>query len=166
MNPDEMIKTISALIRDALVAEYERGRQDKSNEIMAVIQGGSRVAIDVALPHRAVVEAKPPTQRNRIIADDDRQRAPRGLVPKFVTDTLRRHPGITPKEISELAQTGFEKMIKPASIRSQLNAGKNDGIYISNDGKWSLYIEAEGQSLTGKPSASNLNKGGDEMPPP
>lgn len=58
------------------------------------------------------------------------------------------------------AETDDERLIAPASIRSELNVGRSKGKYVDIDGQWNLAgdggsDEAEDQSMEVQTSASS-----------
>lgn len=86
---------------------------------------------------------------------EDRKRAPKGIVPKFLLRVLAEKPGLTPSKIYELRMGTYEEMIRPDSIRGELSTGARKGRYRTEAGKWFLVGEAGGHTLTGQPPASN-----------
>ena len=82
------------------------------------------------------------------------------MVPALVVRALSQSPGIKPAAILAHAENALERMIKPASIRSELNAGKKEGKYESKDGKWFLSGGAGGVSGKTPPPASESEQQG------
>jgi hypothetical protein len=163
MTSEHYAAEIISIIRKAEEAAYRRGYEegqaDKAAEIMKVLNAIPEIATD----HDESASTPSPSEGKKITDTTDiegRKRAPRGLVPKFISRVLTETPGLTPKEILESAQSDYERMIKPASIRSELRKP----MYESRDGRWYLVsVEAEGKSHEDEPSASeNNSKGGSD----
>lgn len=150
---------IAAIIRRAEAAAYERGKADAKRELLAFL--GQKDADISAAPSPQADDSDAPTDGQSRPADE-RQRAPKGIVPKFVKRVLGSVThGLSPQEMRAYAQDDFERMIKPASIRSELRNGRKAGRYIDRNGKWYLVSsEAEGGSGQDNPSASDDNNGG------
>lgn len=135
MADDDLHKQVLDLIRRAEHAAYERGKADAKRELLAFL--GARTAV--------FEDTHPPSLVNDTSAassTQERQRAPKGIVPKFVKRVLRQYAGprhgLTPQEIRTHAESEHEKMIKPASIRSELRNGRTAGRYREVHGRWFL----------------------------
>ncbi len=153
---------IAAIIRHVEAAAYERGKADAKREILkhlTSMDAESKAPVatkdhkgDVAVRTSGIDRVKPACER---------QRAPKGIVPKFVKRVLENEPGLTPKQIMSRADTDFEKMIKPASVRSELRSGAEKGEYINIDGLWEMadegFDEAGDSSHEDNSPASNTN---------
>lgn len=150
------MEEISAIIRRAETAAYERGKADAKREMLQHLTStDAEIKAPLGEQKRTDdIDSGKPTQ--------ERQRAPKGIVPKFVTRVLTDESGLTPKQIMTRATTDFEKMIKPASVRSELRSGSESGKYKSDNGTWSMadkgFDEAEGHSREDDPSTSNSNQ--------
>jgi hypothetical protein len=145
---------VSRAVAEAEARGYALGKADARREILAILNNEAPRAPatpPVARPVSAVVTDKPDVSH----APSGRKRAPKGIVPKFVTRVLTELPGLTPREIFALRIGADEEMIKPDSIRGELNLGSRSGRYRTQGGKWFLSSEAEGQSVVGQPSASD-----------
>ena len=93
----------------------------------------------------------------------DAKRAPKGSVPRFVEQVLRDRPGLTPPEILACAATDMERLIKLASIRTELRNGQRQGKYELNGGRWSLAAAgagAAGADETASPPATQGSEPG------
>lgn len=123
------------LICRAEEAAYERGKADAKRELLAFL--GAKVSMVSGEPKPSLI-SDASTDRPA----QERQRAPKGIVPKFIINVLRRHAsanrGLTAKKIVSHAETDFEKMIKIASIRGELRTGRNDGRFREDGGRWFL----------------------------
>lgn len=157
---DTYIDEIAAVLRRVEAAAYERGKADAKRELLRFLgadklqHSADTLVKEDSNPEPAVGQERPASTR---------QRAPKGLVPKFVKRVLGSvSHGLSPQEMRAYAEDEFERMIKPASIRSELRNGKKAGRYIDSNGKWFLVSsEAEGQSGNDDPSASDDNNGGE-----
>jgi len=67
-----------------------------------------------------------------------RRRAPKGIVPAFVSRVLGEAGPLTPAEVMGRARSADERMIKEVSVRNQLRKGEKSGAYKKAGGKWSL----------------------------
>lgn len=150
---------ISTIIRRVEAAAYERGRADAKREMLqhlTSISGESKAPVEAEA--KVDVTAAESAHGDNVKPAHERQRAPKGIVPKFVSRVLEQSHGLTPKQILDHAVTDFEKMIKPASVRSELRDGAKTGKYKSDNGLWSMadkgFDEAEDNALAGTPSAS------------
>ena len=140
---------------------HERGKSEVASDLLKMLTTvmASNEAPGVAVEAMAEVkEDVTDSKRERRRAPssiEDRLRAPRGIVPALVKRVLADGRGYFPKDILENAATDFERMVKAASIRSELNAGKEHGVYRTEDGKWFLSSEAEGvtSSKTAPPAS-------------
>lgn len=158
---DEIAAIISRATAEAEARGYERGQADAKREMLALLtrtSGG--VHQENSVPEGS---AERQLQNYSEIPADERKRAPKGIVPKFVTRVLAENPGLTPKEFLQFAVTEYEKMIKPESIRSELNAGKGKGRYRTEAGKWFPAEDAGGAAVAGKspPDPEQDEEGGD-----
>lgn len=156
---------ISAIIRRVEAAAekrgYERGLAEAKQALIAQITAFGAAPKEQDAPKRNVTEIAI-QERSSDRPAVQRQRAPKGIVGRFVTQVLSNEPGLSAKEIGERAETEFERMIKPGSIRGELRNGSKSGKYRTQDGKWFLSVEAGGQSLVGQPPASNHDQGDDD----
>lgn len=165
---------IAAILRRVEAAAYERGKADAKREILAHLTAmddgkAATAASDSDTSQREVASepSQPRPETAAVHPASERQRAPKGIVPRFVSHVLTNDPGRTPRSIQDRAETDMEKMIKLASIRSELRQGRDSGRYRDVDGRWYLVRdgeedEAEGQTVEAEPSASNSEQeGGD-----
>ena len=93
----------------------------------------------------------------------DASALPSGSVPRFVEQVLRDRPGLTPPEILACAATDMERLIKLASIRTELRNGRGQGKYELNGGRWSLAASgagAVGADETASPPATQGSEPG------
>lgn len=137
---------IAAILKRVEDGAYARGKEDAQKDLLAYL--------NTEAPSVKSTAAKPEKLEPRILTPvEARERAPKGIVPAFVTRVLSEHSGLTPKQILAHAETEFEKMIKPPSLRSELRNGKTQGRYANEFGRWSLISakkeEAEGHALQG-----------------
>ncbi len=138
---------VSALIAEIEAAAYARGQADARKEILDILG----VETSQAAPARKArgrprknVEA--PKRRA-----SGRKRAPKGSVPRFVERALHDRPGQSPQEILARASTDMERLIKLASIRTELRNGQNQGKYRSEEGRW--YHAGTGSAAAAAPAA-------------
>lgn len=149
MTTDNLHKQIADLVKRAEDAAYERGKADAKRELLAFLG---------AKPSMQSEPAKRPLASNSDIRrpPQDRQRAPKGIVPQFVRRVLSEHTKagqrLTPQEIIEHAETDFEKMIKVASVRGELRAGRDAGRYREIGGRWLLANGGEEKEEAETPS--------------
>ena len=145
---------------------YERGKSDAKRELLAFLGARDGEVADLPAANadaNNITQVCNPQRRDA----NERQRAPKGIVRKFVTRVLNESPGLTPQEMPDRATSDFERMIKVTSIRSELRNGRLQGRYQDDHGHWYLAsdgeeVEAEGKSLQGQPSASDSNSDGGE----
>ena len=158
MTDTAYIDEITAIVNREIRYAYERGKVDAKKEMLALLSAGDTAKA------RAIHTDDSGTQPEQ--SHKERQRAPRGIVPSFVKRVLDNASGLTAKEIQERAETDFELMIKPASIRSELRSGRLAGKYIEDHGRWFTIQpnqdEAEETSSQEESSASNSDKGGNK----
>jgi hypothetical protein len=160
---DTFIDHIAAIVRRAEAEAYERGKADAKRELLEF------------LGHKgAPTDVFPQTQENSITQGEpqqrsveERQRAPKGVARKLAMRVLYSTiGGMTPAEILKHASSDHEKMVKPASMRSELRNGKQETLYIDENGKWMLTetarirFEAEAQTVQARASASSDNNNG------
>ena len=142
---------------------YARGKADAKKDLLAYLSTQAPSVKPVA-PQPEKTETAERNKPRILTPAKARERAPKGIVPALVSRVLSKHSDLTPKEILAHAETEFERMIKPPSLRSELRNGRTEGRYHSEFGRWSLANtkneEAEGRALPDQPSASNANQGG------
>lgn len=172
------IDEMAAVLRRAEAAAYERGKADAKRELLEFL-GHKDGQIAAAPARQAEVSTQvDPQQHGQQRIDhqpeastsdrvEGRQRAPKGAARALAVRILKSAAiPMSATDILEKAETGFEKMIKPASMRSELRNGKREGLYTSHNGNWFLTeaardeIEAEGKDLDVQPSASDNNNNG------
>ena len=119
---------------EANVAEsYARGKEDAKRELMEFLNGKTQPAVELRKPTPVIVRDRP------VKPPGERQRAPKGSVVKFINRVLTSaDQGLTPQEIQTYASDEYERMIKVASIRGDLRAGRNAGRYNEQRGQWFL----------------------------
>jgi hypothetical protein len=159
------IDEISEIIRRIEAEAYERGKAAAKRELLAFL-GQKDATMTTSQDHPKEDSATSESQQQRPV--EDRQRAPKGIVPKFVKRVLASsRRGLNPHEILAMAEDDYERMIKLPSVRSELRLGR-DKRYWEQGGNWFLIREdggseeADGQLLHGEPSASVSNEGGSE----
>ncbi len=167
--PASATDRLSTIVAEIEAEAYARGQADARTELLNLLGAGT--------PQRAGPKASragsaksTPAQKRR---SSGRKRAPKGSVPRFVEQALRNHPGQTPQEILARAADDMERLIKLASIRTELRNGVKQGKYEQNGGRWFLAgadagageaptseppaetetVEAAQQAATGSPSA-------------
>ena len=155
---------IAATLVRAEAAAYDRGMKDGKREMLNEL-----TAIVEAKQLAARQDTEHQQSRSRAIEAgstrpaSDRKRAPKGIVGRLISRVLSSSPGLKPMEIIELAETDYEKMVQPPSLRNQLRRGLEQGQYRHAHGLWYLVDprkdEAEGSSSEELPSASNRNPG-------
>lgn len=153
------IEEIVEIIRRAEVDAYERGKVDAKRELLAFLGQKDETIAATAKPQ--AYDSRTSTDHQQRPAGE-RQRAPKGLVPKFIRRVLSESSKpLTPQEILDHASDDYERMIKPASIRSALRVGRESSELNEENGCWFLVSsEAEGRSGQDDPSASESNNGG------
>lgn len=132
---------LSALIAEIEAEAYARGQADARKELLDLLDAGTAER-GVAGQTRAR-RARPGARKRRA---SGRKRAPRGSVPRFVEQALRDGSGQTPQEILARAANKMERLIKLPSIRAELGAGRRQGRYELNDGRWYLAKSDAGQT--------------------
>ena len=156
---DQFAATIKRVEDDA----YARGKADAKKDLLAFLSTQAPSVKPVA-PQPEKTEAAERNKPRILTPARARQRAPRGIVPAFISRVLLKHSDLTPKEIRAHAETEFEHMIKPPSLRSELRNGRKQGRYCSEFGRWSMANtkneESEGDHETDAPSDSNDEQGG------
>lgn len=162
MTKNTPLEQIAAILRHAEAEAYERGRADERRELFLYLTAEAP-SLKTTVNKR--LEGRPREQSTGSSSPElagTRKRAPKGTVGKLVRRALSVHPGLTPNEILARAESEFEKMIKPASIRGELRSGLSAGRYQRLRGRWSLVNtneKAEGQASQLRPSASNHSQG-------
>ena len=130
--PESAADRLSALVSEMEAAAYARGMTDARKEILAALGASAKAA---PRPRRSGSAATLPAGKARTGGG---RRAPKGTVRALVERALRDRPGSTPQEILDAAATDGERLVKLASIRIELYAGRREGRYESRDGRWSL----------------------------
>ena len=152
---------LAALIAEIEADAYARGQADARQELLdALGSGGIRPARGKASRGKAAKMDAAPKRRA-----SGRKRAPKGSVPRFVEQSLRDRPGLTPPEILERAATDMERLIKLPSIRTELRNGRRQGKYELSGGRWSLAVsspEAGGTEEAPSPEAAPGSESGEE----
>lgn len=123
---EDIIAAEQHRLENVLRAAYEAGKADAKAEMLMVLSGEGPTSSTVG---------------DRGDETSERKRAPKGLPRKFTKRVLFENQiigGITPQNIVDAAVTEHEKMIAVSTIRSELRKGREDGIYIENDGFWLL----------------------------
>ena len=155
---DEFDAAIKRIEDDA----YARGKADAKKDLLAYLSTQAPSVKPVA-PQPEKTEAAGRNKPRMLTPASARERAPRGIVLAFVSRVLSKHSDLTPKEILAHAETEFERMIKPPSLRSELRNGRKQGRYHSEFSRWSLTKtkneETEGNPSQDQPSAPNSNQG-------
>lgn len=132
--PASTADRLSTLVAEIEAEAYARGKADARMELLNLLGAGTRQRAE----HKASRggTAKPTPTRNR--RSSGRKRARKGSVPRFVEQALRAQPGQTPPEILARAADDMERLIKLASIRTELRNGRKQGKYEQNGGRWFL----------------------------
>ena len=156
---------LAAIIKRAEDGAYARGRADANKDLLAHLSAQATPAKRAApQPEKTLTKGEEKAIPRIRPLEGVRLRAPRGVVPAFVSRVLSKQPNVTPKEILAHVETEFERMIKPPSLRSELRNGRKQGRYRSEFGRWSLANtkneEPEGGPATETPSDSNDDNGG------
>ena len=160
---DEIANTLAR----AEAAAYERGKEDGRQECLDELIANAR-----ARQQAARQDTEPQAPRNNVRPAGgarpafDRRRAPRGSVRELIRRALSSRPGLVPADILAEAETDYERMIQPASVRNELRRGRAAGRYRRSRGHWYLAEagndEAEGNPSQDQPSASNSSQGGSD----
>ena len=132
-------KRVSALIAEIESEAYARGKADARKELLDVL-GAAEGRTAPAKARRGKGSAKAAAKRRA----GGSKRAPRGSVPRFVQRVLREHPGSTVAEITGHAAGETERSIKLGSIGVELNNGRQQGRYVSENGRWALAVAETG----------------------
>ena len=158
-----ILEEIAAAVKRVEDDAYARGKADAKKDLLSYLSTEAPSVKPVA-PQPEKTKA---AERNKTRAPTSaraRERAPRGIVPAFVFRVLSKHSDLTPKQILAHAETEFDRMIRPPSLRSELRNGRDQGRYRSEFGRWSLAStkteEPEGGPATETPSDSNDDNGG------
>ena len=134
----ELHKQVLDLIQRAEAAAYERGKADAKRELLAYLRG----PLMASKPKSSLISMGSATSEDTSgkTGRQDRQRAPRGIVRKLVTRVMRERGnlGMTPAQFIGHAATDGERMVKPASVRSELRAGRKRGRYRHDGDLWFL----------------------------
>ena len=130
--PARAADRLSTIIAEIEAEAYARGQADARTELLNLLGTGTRQRPGPKASRRG--SAKPTSGRKR--RSSGRKRAPKGSVPRFVEQALRDHPGQTPQEILACAADDMERLIKLASIRTELRNGGKQGKYQQRDGRW------------------------------
>lgn len=162
---DEIADIVKRAVSEAEAKGYARGLSDARSQMLAALDRGFGSIRPEPLVNEVDQSVSDSLEEDSIArynerSVSDRQRAPKGIVPKFVTRVLSEHSGLLPRDFLQFADSEYEKMIRPDSIRSELSSGKTKGRYRTQDGKWFLSEEAEGQTMAGQPSASGNDSNG------
>jgi len=113
---------------ERLYAEaYNEGRMDEKKELLSLLS-----------PGKTSEARKPQKPASKPRAKSRRRRAPKGIVPTFVSRVLGEAGPLTPAEVMGRARSADERMIKEVSVRNQLRKGEKSGAYKKAGGKWSL----------------------------
>ena len=150
---------VAALVAKIEAEAYARGRADARKELLDAL-GAAQGRPAPARTRRARGQATAAPKRSARGSG----RAPRGSVPRFVGRVLSEHPGATAAEIVGHAASDVERSIQLASIRVALAKGRNQGRYVSDNGRWSL-VAAEtaaapsGEALSSDPSPGVVPSG-------
>lgn len=148
---------VAALVAEIEAEAYARGRADARKELLDAL-GAAQVR--PAPARRVKGRAKAARKRS----SRGSGRAPRGSVPRFVGRVLGEHPGATAAEIVGHAASDVERSIQLASIRVALAKGRNQGRYVSDNGRWSLAATEtsaapSGEALSSDPSPGVVRSG-------
>ncbi|MCY4551531.1 MAG: hypothetical protein OXC28_24570 [Defluviicoccus sp.] len=144
---------LSSLIAEIEAEAYARGQADARREFLDAIgtPGGQLAGAKAGRGSRgkqAAPKRKP----------GGRKRAPRGSVPGFVERALQGGQALAPPEILERAATHMERLIKLASVRTELRNGRRTGKYELKDGRWSLAAGSAAEE-TGDPAPAEPSPG-------
>ena len=149
----------AAAIKSVEDEAYARGKADAKKDLLAYLSTQAPSVTSVA-PQPEKTDTTERKKPHILTPAKARVRAPRGIVQALVSRVLSKHPSLTPKEILAHAETEFERMIKPPSLRSELRNGRTEGRYRTEFGRWSLSNtkneEAEGTPSQEQPSAPNF----------
>ena len=157
-----ILDEIAAVIKRVEDDAYARGKADAKKDLLAYLSTQAP-SVKAVAPQPEKTEAAERNKPRILTPASARERAPKGIVTAFVSRVLSKHSDLTAKEILAHAETEFERMIKPTSLRSQLRIGREQGRYHSEFGHWSLAKtkneEPEGDRAMEAPSGSNDDKG-------
>ena len=152
---------LSALIAEIEAAAYARGRVDAQKEVLSALSAPGRSA-----PLSGSRQKKPRSTgmaRNRRTAGG--KRAPRGSVRTLVERALRAGSGLSAREVLDRAGTDAERLVKLGSIRMELQTGRQQGRYESNDGRWSLAASSSAEGGGVFDALASPEPGGAAGPP-
>lgn len=138
---------LSALVAEIEAEAYARGRADARGEMLAALGAPGASTPRPRARRNDGSSASPPARKPRAGAG---KRAPKGSVRALVERVLRDRPGLTAREIVDRADGDAERLVKPGSIRAELQTGRKQGRYESEGGRWSL--------------SSSVPEGGDGAP--
>ena len=142
-------------------SEYQRGfaegRATQKRETLAFLSDNSVNTARLQMPDPVKIMAEAglaiqtvPRGWERVIQQarpaSERKRAPKGMVRSLVTRALARSTvGLTPQGILDNAESDLERMVKAASVRSELRSGLRSRYYESR-GQWFL-IKSDGYNV-------------------
>lgn len=137
---------LPALVAEIEAAAYARGRADARRDILALLGAEEKPA---------------PARSSRGPRAGGGKRAPRGSARALVERALRDRPGLTAREVLDNAGTDGERPVKLGSIRAELQTGRRQGRYESEDGRWSLAAASpESDDTAGAPADPALSEAG------
>lgn len=145
--PASTADRLSTIVAEIEAEAYARGQADAKAELVNLLGAGTRQTAGA----KASGRGSPKSTSGRKRRSSGRKRAPKGLVPRFVEQALRDHPGQTPQEILARADDDMERLVKLPSIRTELRNGGKQGKYEQKDGRWFLAATDAG---AGEASAS------------
>ena len=154
---------LAELISGIEAEAYARGRADARKALADLLTAGSgRGARAKPASGRRAGKAASPARRA-----GGGNRAPRGSIRRFVERVLGEHPGATVPEIAGYAATEAERSIRTGSIRVELNNGRKQGRYVSDNRRWSLAwsdpaADEAGRAVSSEPSPAVPPGGGAE----
>lgn len=135
---------MSALIEQA----YRRGYADGGNAMRDNILKAAGAPFAGAPAAMIAAEVKP-------VQDDDKARAPRGLVRELVKRVLGESPGLAAGEIGERAAR-LDPRVSPTSASVELRRLEGQ-LYRIEDGRWFLIGDAEREKAERPTSAHSAS---------
>lgn len=138
-----------ALVAEIEAEAYARGRADARGEMLAALGAPGASTPRPRGRRNDGSSASRPARKPRAGAG---KRAPKGSVRALVERALRDRAGLTAGEIVERAEGDAERLVKPGSIRAELQTGRKQGRYESEGGRWSVTAPAP-ESGKGAPDA-------------
>jgi len=128
---DDIARDMRALLEKA----YQKGVADTRAAILSAVQG----PVGQAAQPVARARTKPPSS-------GERQRAPRGLIRKVITQMLAERGPMSLQDI-EAAIPDYDQEVSPKSAGTELRRGEEQGLYERDVAGWRLKVKSEADDL-------------------